>query len=77
MELIRVTQENLEQEHLLRHSRQQGHPCAWKKGMAFKVLSGWTGVFSINIREKCFIEYIPAEDSWAPISPAFVFMERR
>lgn len=68
MELIRITRENLEQEHIC---------CAISNNKDIQVLSkkSWLkdrldeGLVFLkgNVRGKCFIEYIPAEYAWAPI----------
>lgn len=68
MELIRITHENLEKEHIC---------CAISNNKDCQVLSkkSWLGerldeglVFlKGDVRGKCFIEYIPAEYAWAPI----------
>lgn len=68
MELIRITHENLETEHIC---------CAIANNKDCQVLSkkAWLKerldeglVFlKCNVRGKCFIEYIPAEYAWAPI----------
>lgn len=68
MELIKLTPDNLEQEHIC---------CAISNNKDIQVLSKkrWLGdrldeglVFlKCNVRGKCFIEYIPAEYAWAPI----------
>ena len=68
MELIRLTQENLEKEHIC---------CAISNNKDIQVMSkkNWLKdrideglVFlKANIRGKCFIEYIPAEYAWAPV----------
>lgn len=68
MELIRVTKENLDQEHIC---------CAISNNKDCQVIAKkeWLGsrfdeglVFlKGNVRGKCFIEYIPAESAWAPI----------
>lgn len=68
MELIRVTPENLNQEHICCsiasskdiqvQSKKRWLLERFKDGLIF--LKG-------NIRGKCFIEYIPAEHAWAPI----------
>lgn len=69
MELIRVTLENLSQEHIC---------CAIAKNNDIQVSSkkAWLAerfadglVFlKANVRGKCFIEYLPAEHAWAPIT---------
>lgn len=68
MELIGVTCENLEKEHICcaissNKDVQVMSKKAWlserfKEGLVF--LKG-------NVRGKCFIEYIPAENAWAPV----------
>lgn len=68
MELIKITQENIEKEHIC---------CAIANNRDCQVLSkkSWLKerleeglVFlKCNVRGKCFIEYIPAEYAWAPI----------
>lgn len=68
MELIRVTHENLETEHIC---------CAIAGNKDCQVLSKKTwlkqrldeGLVFLkgNVRGKCFIEYIPAEYAWAPV----------
>lgn len=68
MELIKLTHENLETEHIC---------CAIANNKDCQVLSkkAWLKerldeglVFlKCNVRGKCFIEYIPAEYGWAPI----------
>ena len=68
MELIRVTKENLENEHIC---------CAISNNKDVQVVSKKTwlserfdeGLVFLkgNVRGKCFIEYIPAEFAWAPI----------
>ena len=68
MELITLTQENLESEHIC---------CAISSNKDCQVLSkkAWLkerldeGLMFVkcNVRGKCFIEYIPAEAAWAPV----------
>lgn len=68
MELIKITHDNLEQEHIC---------CAIANNKDIRVLSkkNWLRdrfdeglVFlKCNVRGKCFIEYIPAEYAWTPI----------
>ncbi len=69
MEYIRVTKENIEKEHIC---------CAISNNNDIQVLSkkNWLkGCFDDGLvflkseqRGKCFIEYIPAENAWNPIS---------
>lgn len=68
MEIITITKENLEQEHICcaisnNEDIQVSSKKVWladrlKDGLVFK---------KCNIRGKCFIEYIPAEKAWTPI----------
>ena len=68
MELIQITQENLETEHIC---------CAIANNKDCQVMSkkSWLkdrldeGLVFLkgNVRGKCFIEYIPAEYAWAPV----------
>lgn len=68
MEIITVTKENLEEEHIC---------CAISNNKDCQVISkkAWLAnrfndglVFKKgNVRGKCFIEYIPAENAWSPI----------
>ena len=68
MEYIRVTKENLDQEHIC---------CAISNNNDVQVSSkkAWLaerfdeGLVFLKSRErgKCFIEYIPAENAWVPI----------
>lgn len=68
MELIRVTDENIEQEHIC-CAISNNRDCqvkAKKQWMKQRFADGLTFVKD-NVRGKCFIEYIPAENAWAPI----------
>ncbi len=68
MEYIRVTKENIDSEHICcaiagNKDLQVVSKKAWMKerleeGLVF---------LKANIRGKCFIEYIPAENAWVPI----------
>lgn len=68
MKLINVTSENIETEHIC---------CAISNNKDIQVISkkGWLKqqfneglVFlKCDVRGKCFIEYLPAENAWAPI----------
>lgn len=77
MKIITVTAENLEQEHIC---------CAISNNKDCQVISkkGWLEerfadglVFKKgDVRGKCFIEYIPAENAWAPINaPGFMYID--
>ncbi len=68
MELIKVTKKNIEEEHICCAisnnedcqvvSKKQWLKKRFKEGLVF--LKG-------NVRGKCFIEYVPAENAWCPI----------
>ena len=68
MELVKLTHDNIEQEHIC---------CAISNNKDIQVISkkNWLKdrldeglVFlKYNVRGKCFIEYIPAESAWIPI----------
>lgn len=68
MELIKVTEENIEVEHICCAisnnkdcqvvSKKQWLKKRFKEGLVF--LKG-------DVRGKCFIEYVPAENAWCPI----------
>ena len=73
MELIKITHDNLETEHIC---------CAISNNKDIQVMSkkDWLKArldeglvfLKYNVRGKCFIEYIPAEYAWAPIE-AYVY----
>jgi len=68
MEVITVTKENLEQEHICCaiSSNKDCQVSAKKSWLAERFDDGL--VFKKgDVRGKCFIEYIPAEKAWAPI----------
>ncbi len=68
MELVKLTHENIDKEHI---------SCAISNNRDIQVMSkkNWLkdrldeGIVFLkgNVRGKCFIEYIPAEYAWAPI----------
>lgn len=68
MDIITVTAENLEAEHICCaisnntdcqvKSKKEWLKARFKDGLVFK---------KCNVRGKCFIEYIPAEKAWSPI----------
>ncbi len=68
MELVKLTHDNIEQEHIC---------CAISNNKDIQVVSkkNWLkdrldeGLVFLkgNVRGKCFIEYIPAESAWAPV----------
>ena len=68
VELITITKDNLEQEHICCaiSNHQDCQVVSKKKWLAQQLEEGL--VFTKgNVRGKCFIEYIPAEQAWAPI----------
>lgn len=77
MELVRVTQENIETEHIC---------CAIANNKDIQVMSKkcWLkerieeGLVFLkgNVRGKCFMEYIPAEYAWTPIiADGFMYID--
>lgn len=69
MNLIRVTKDNLEQEHICcAISSQKDIQVYSKKDWLSKQFDEGLVFLKCNVRGKCFIEYIPAENAWAPIS---------
>lgn len=77
MELITLTKENLEKEHICcaisnNNDIQVSSKKAWladrlDEGLMFK---------KGDVRGKCFIEYIPAEFAWAPIiAPGYMYID--
>lgn len=82
MELINVTEENIEKEHICcaiagsNDSGQAGQSVrAKKEWMKARFADGF--VFKkLDVRGKCFIEYIPAEKAWAPIeAPGYMYID--
>ena len=71
MEYIRVTEENLDQEHICcAISNNKDVQVASKKAwLAERFAEGLVFLKSTE-RGKCFIEYIPAENAWVPIIAA-------
>ena len=68
MELITITAENLQQEHIccVLSNNQDVQVSSKKAWLAQRLKEGL--VFTkCDVRGKCFIEYIPAENAWAPI----------
>lgn len=69
MELIRVTPQNLETEHICCaiSSNKDCQVVSKKAWLAERFTEGLVFLKG-DVRGKCFIEYIPAEYAWAPIS---------
>lgn len=69
MELITLTKENLEQEHICcAISSNKDCQVITKKNWLAKRFEEGLAFIKCNVRGKCFIEYIPAENAWAPIN---------
>ena len=65
MDYIRITDENIEKEHICcAMSGKQG--VIKKKWLKQRFIEGLVFCRSVE-RGKCFIEYIPAENAWVPI----------
>ena len=68
MELIRLTHENLESEHICcAISNNRDCQVASKKAWLKERFDDGLVFLKCDVRGKCFIEYIPAENAWAPI----------
>ncbi len=68
MELIRLTKENLESEHICcAISKNDDIQVSSKKAWLSERLDEGLVFLKANVRGKCFIEYIPAEFAWVPI----------
>ncbi|MFA9377147.1 MAG: GNAT family N-acetyltransferase [Lachnotalea sp.] len=68
MELIRITKENLEQEHICcAISNNNDVQVTSKKTWLEKRFNEGLVFLKGDVRGKCFIEYILAENAWAPI----------
>ena len=68
MEFIRLTHENLEQEHICcAISNNKDIQVMSKKAWLSERLEEGLVFLKGDVRGKCFIEYIPAEYAWAPV----------
>lgn len=68
MELIKITHDNLEQEHICcAISTNKDIQVMTKKAWLKERLDEGLVFLKCNVRGKCFIEYIPAEYAWAPV----------
>ena len=68
MELIKITQDNLEQEHICcAISNNKDIQVMSKKAWIKERLNEGLVFLKGNVRGKCFIEYIPIENAWVPI----------
>lgn len=68
MELIKLTHDNLEAEHICcAISNNKDCQVSSKKSWLKERLNEGLVFLKCNMRGKCFIEYIPAENAWIPI----------
>ena len=68
MEIIKVSKENLEKEHICcAISNNKDCQVASKKEWLDKRFDEGLVFLKGNVRGKCFIEYVPAENAWVPI----------
>ena len=68
MEFIKVTEENLEREHICcAISNNKDCQVMAKKNWMKEELKEGLIFLKGNVRGKCFIEYMPAENAWMPI----------
>ena len=71
MDIITLTKENLEQEHICcAISNNKDIQVSSKKSWLAERLDEGLVFKKGNVRGKCFIEYIPAEKAWAPVEAA-------
>lgn len=69
MEYIRVTKDNIEKEHICcAISNNKDVQVSSKKAWMMKCFDDGLVFLKSTERGKCFIEYIPAENAWAPIT---------
>ena len=77
MEYIRVTKDNLENEHICCaiSNNKDVQVSSKKSWMADRFDEGLVFLKSVE-RGKCFIEYIPAENAWVPIeAPEYMYID--
>lgn len=77
MEVIRVTSENLEKEHICcAISNNRDCQVVSKKAWLSERMKEGLVFLKANARGKCFIEYIPAEFAWAPVeAPGYMYID--
>jgi hypothetical protein len=77
MNIITVTKENLEQEHICcAISNNKDCQVAAKKSWLAERLADGLVFKKGDVRGKCFIEYIPAEKAWCPIlADGYMFID--
>lgn len=77
MDYIRLSPQNLESEHICCAISNAKDPqvIAKKQWLAERLGEGLV-FLKADARGKCFIEYIPAENAWAPIdAPGYMFID--
>ncbi len=77
MEYIRVTKDNLENEHICCaiSNNKDVQVSSKKSWLAERFDEGLVFLKSVE-RSKCFIEYIPAENAWVPIeAPEYMYID--
>lgn len=68
MELIKLTKDNIDKEHICcAISNNKDIQVSSKKAWLYDRLDEGLVFLKCNVRGKCFIEYIPAENAWTPI----------
>ncbi|MBQ6222600.1 MAG: YoaP domain-containing protein [Solobacterium sp.] len=77
MEYIRITKENLEQEHICcAISNNKDIQVSSKKAWLKDRLDEGLVFLKSKERGKCFIEYIPAENAWIPVeAPEYMYID--
>lgn len=77
MEIITLTKENLENEHICcAISNNTDCQVASKKSWLAERFDDGLVFKKGNVRGKCFIEYIPAENAWAPVdAPEYMYID--
>lgn len=76
MELIRVTAENIDREHICcALSGSKDPSVAAKKAWLTQRFADGLVFLKGNVRGKCFVEYLPAQAAWAPVeAPGCLFL---
>ena len=77
MELIKLTKENIQKEHICcAISHNEDCQVVSKKNWLSAQLPNGLVFLKGDVRGKCFIEYIPAEYAWAPIdAPEYIYID--
>lgn len=77
MELIKITHDNLEREHICCAISNNRDPQVMsKKSWLEERLDEGLVFLKGDVRGKCFIEYIPAEYAWVPIeAPGYMYID--